>query len=379
MKEYGVGIAGFGFMGKTHTYAYRTIPFFYDNLPFKTRLIGVCSRREETVLKAKEAYGFELATTDLDELLGREDIHIINVCTPTANHKETVIKALKAGKHVYCDKPLTASFTETRELLDELKKHPELNNLTMQVTFQNRFYPAVMRARQLIEEGRIGKPFSFRACYLHSSSIDPNKAFAWRYDKGQGGGVLLDIGSHILDMIYYMLGEYKSLSAKHYILHSQRPDKNGNMVDVEVEDFSMIMAAMKNGAVGTIEASKIATGISDELRVEIHGEKGAIRFNLIDPNWLEFYDNTVSDQPLGGTKGFIKIECLQRFEKPGGGFPAPKVAIGWLRAHVHSLYRFLACVDSGVQASPSLAEGAYIQYIMEKAYESDRLGTWVEL
>jgi len=379
MREYGVGIVGFGFMGKTHTYAYKSIPFFYENLPFRTKLIGVCTRREETALRAKEDYGFDVATTNLDELLEREDVHIINVCTPTANHRETVVKALKAGKHVYCDKPLTAKGHEAAEILRELEANPKLGSLTAQVAFQCRFFPATMRARQLIEEGRIGKPFSFRACYLHASSIDPKKPFAWRYDAEQGGGVLLDMGSHILDMVYYLLGEYKSIAAKNHILYSHRPDGAGNMREVKVEDYSMMMAVMKNGAVGTIEASKIATGINDELRVEIHGEKGALRFNLMDPNWLEYYDNTVSDRPLGGTKGFTKIECVQRFEKPGGGFPPPKMAVGWLRSHIHSLYNFLSCVDKGQQASPSVKDGAYIQYVMDKVYESDRLGTWLEL
>src|SRR5665647_220177 len=123
---------------------------------------------------------------------------------------------------------------------------------------------------------------------------------------------------------------------------------------------------MKNGGTGTIEVSKIATGTNDELRFEIHGDKGALRFNLMDPNYLEYYDNTVSDQPMGGEKGFTRIETVQRFSKPGGEFVSPKAPIGWIRGHVHCLYNFLQCVHEGKQASPSIRDGAYIQYVMEK-------------
>lgn len=380
MKEYGIGIIGFGFMGKTHTYAYKTIPFYYDRLPFKARLVGVCSRRQETVLEAKEAYDFEFATTDPDELMSREDIRIIHICTPNVNHKNMIIKALKAGKHIYCDKPLTVSSDEVGEIMELLDSNPEMRTLTTQVAFQNRFYPVTMRAKQLIDEGAIGRPISFRACYLHSGSVEPGKPIGWKQDREiGGGGVLFDLGSHLLDMLYYLMGEYESILAKTHVLYSQRPGKDGKMTDITAEDLVVMTAVMKNGAVGTAEASKIATGINDDFRIEIHGDKGALRFNLMEPNWLEYYDNTVKDSPLGGRKGFTKIECIQKYDKPAGSFPPSKLSIGWLRAHVHSVYSFLECVHKGVQATPSLAQGAYIQYVMEKAYESDRLAKWVEM
>ena len=140
-----------------------------------------------------------------------------------------------------------------------------------------------------------------------------------------------------------------------------------------------MLVRMEDGSTGVIEVSKIATGMNDELRFEIHGDKGAIRFNLMDPNFLEFYDNTKPDQPVGGERGFTRIETVQRFPEPGGAFVSPKAPIGWIRGHVHCLYNFLQCVHEGKQASPSLRDGAYIQYVMEKAYESDRNSCWVEL
>ncbi len=376
MKEIGVGMLGFGFMGKAHTYGYKTIPLYYSDLPFKIKLVGVCTAHMETAEAARQSNGFEFATTDPDQIFSREDIQVVNICTPNVFHKDAVIKALETGKHVYCDKPLTVSCDEAREILACL----EGKNLTTRVVFHNRFFPATMRAKELIDEGRIGKVLSFRASYLHSGSVDPDKPIGWKLDKRLGGGgVLFDLGSHILDLMYYLLGEYRSLLAKTVTIYPRRPTKSGEMIEVEAEDQVLILAEMKNGAFGSIEASKIATGTNDELRFEIHGDKGALRFNLMDPNWLEYYDNTVSDRPHGGVRGFTRIECVQRYEKPGGEFISPKAAIGWIRAHVHSLYCFLRAVYEGKPASPSFHDGAYIQYVMEKAYESDRLSQWVTL
>ena len=376
MDEIRVGIVGFGFMGKTHTYGYKTIPLYYSNLPFKIKLVGICDAAEETAQQAKEYNGFEFATTNPEDIFSRKDIDVVDICTPNLYHKDGVLKALKAGKNVYCDKPLATSFSEAKEILDVLNQY----NTVTQMALQYRFFPATMRAKELIEEGRIGKIMSFRACYLHSGSVNTNKPIGWKQDKKfGGGGVLFDLGSHVLDVMYYLLGEYKSIFAETRIVYNKRPDKNGNMIDIEADDVALMLVRMKEGCIGTIEASKVATGVNDELRFEIHGDKGALRFNLMEPNWLEFYDNTVPELPLGGVKGYTKIECVQRFYKPGGDFPSSKFSIGWIRSHVHSLYSFLNCVYEKKAASPSFKEGAYIQYVMEKAYQSDTMKQWVDL
>ncbi len=376
MRELRIGIIGFGFMGKTHTYGYKTIPLYYSNLPFKIKLVGVCDFIPEVAEKAKEMLDFEFATTNPDDILNRDDIDIVDVCTPNIYHKEAVLKALEHGKNVYCDKPLATSFEETKDILDILDRYDAVT----QMALQYRFFPATMRAKELIEEGRIGRIMSFRAAYLHSGSVDPTKAIGWKQDKKVGGGgVLFDLGSHALDIMYYLLGEYDSIFAKTEIIYNQRPDKTGKLVDIEADDVAFMIAKMKCGGTGTIEASKVATGANDELRFEIHGDKGAVRFNLMDPNWLDFYDNTVTEAPLGGTKGYTRIECVQRFKKPGGDFPSSKFSIGWIRSHVHSLYSFLDCVYQKKTASPSFRDGAYIQHVMEKAYESDAKGAWVRI
>jgi predicted dehydrogenase len=375
MKEYGIGIIGFGFMGKAHTYGYQTIPFYYRNLPFRTKLVGVCTAHPKTAQQAKELYGFSFATTDPNEIWNHPSVDIVHICTPNVFHKDQVILALQAGKHVYCEKPLTTSYRDAKEIVSIL----DGTDAITQMTFQNRFLPAVLRAKELLKEGRLGRILSFRACYLHSGSVDPDQPIGWRQDKAMGGGVLFDLGSHVLDIIYYLIGKYQSILAKNTVLYPQRPAPDGTRKEITAEDQSLMLVQMKNGSTGVIEASKIATGMNDEMRFEIHGDRGAIRFHLMDPSYLEFYDNTKPDQPIGGERGFTRIETVQRFPEPGGAFVSPKAPIGWIRGHVHCLYSFLNCVYEGKQASPSLRDGAYIQYVMEKAFESDRTSRWVEL
>ncbi|MEI6131245.1 MAG: Gfo/Idh/MocA family oxidoreductase [Bacillota bacterium] len=376
MDKIRVGIIGFGFMGKTHTYGYKTLPFYYNNLPYKISLVGVCTPRMEVAQQAVDTLGFEFATTNPDDIINSDEIDVINICSPNVFHKDVILKALKAGKHIYCDKPLATSLKDSQEILEAMKSYKG----TTQMALQYRFFPATMRAKEIIDEGRIGKVLSFRACYLHSGSVDPNKAIGWRQDANiGGGGVLFDLGSHILDLMYHFLGEYKSIFANTETMYAKRPNKQGEMVEIKSDDLAQMIVKLKSGGTGTIEASKVATGANDELRFEIHGDKGSMRFNLMEPNWLEYYDNNLADEPLGGLKGYTKIECVQRYPKPGGDFPAAKLSIGWIRAHVHSLYNFMDCVYSSRQASPSFKEGAYIQYVMEKAYESDKAGRWVEL
>lgn len=377
MREFHVGVIGYGFMGKTHTHSYKTIPLYYSNLPFTIKLQGVCTPKVAEAEAARDMQGYVYGTTDSDDIINDPKIDIVSICTPNVFHKDLVLRALQAGKHVYCDKPLTANIEESREILEVLAKYP--NQIT-QVALQMRFYPAVMRAKELIEEGRLGKIFMFQCDYLHSSGINPNKALSWKQNKSfGGGGVLLDLGAHAYDVMYYLLGEYDRLYTVTDIVYPKRPGSDGILVDVDAEDTALTTVRMKSGALGKILVSKVATGTMDELRIEIHGEKGALRFNTMDPGYLEFYDATQPEQPLGGSAGFTRIDCHQKYPEPGGHFPNPRFAIGFLRAHAASMYHFLDHVYRGEQSSPSFAESAYIQKVMEYCYRSAEQGIWVSV
>jgi predicted dehydrogenase len=376
IKKIGLGIIGYGFMGKTHIFGARSIPLYYENIPFVPEIRGICTPNQKAAADACERLGVKFYTDSVDALLARDDIDAVTVSTPNVFHREHVLKALAAGKHVYCDKPMATSAAHAYEMAGEAKK----SGVTAQMVMHNRFFPATLRARQLMDEGKIGNITAFRGAYLHSGSVDPARPIGWKQDtRFGGGGVLLDLGSHALDLLYCLLGVYSEVFACTRVLYPQRPLKTGETAAITAEDAVYMILKLKSGAIGTVEATKIAAGASDELRIEIHGDKGALRFNLMDPNWLEYYDNTLPEQDLGGERGFSKIECVQRYAPPGGKFPTSKSSIGWLRGHVHCLYSFLNCVYEGKPAAPSLDDGAYIQYVMEKAYDSAEKSEWVAL
>lgn len=376
VKELRVGVIGYGFMGMTRVYGYQTLRLYYRDLPFRVKLVGVCNPTLAKAERAKEDFGFAYSTDDWREIVNDPQIDIVNICSPNIYHREQVLAALGKGKHVFCDKPLAVSAAEA----EEIAAAAQGKGLVCQVALQNRFFPVTMRAKQILEEGRLGRILSFRASYLHSGSVDPDKPIGWKQDQRiGGGGVLFDLGSHVLDMVYYLLGEFEQLTAATQVLYPQRPDRNGRMVDITADDAAYLLCRMRSGAMGTVEASKAATGVDDELRVELHGDRGALRFNLMDPNYLEFFDNRQPETPLGGYRGFTRIACLQRFDPPGGAFVPGKMSIGWMRSHVHCLYHFLDCVNRNAPASPSFAEGAYIQRVMEAGYASSKEGGWVRV
>ena len=374
MKELNIAIVGFGFMGKTHTFAYSSLPFYYPDLGVKINLRAVCSRRLETAQQAKDEFGFEYATDNYNDLLNDDKIDIINICTPNALHKEQVIAALRANKNIYCDKPLAVSHAEATEILSESEKFESLT----QMVFQNRCFPAVIRAKQIIDEGRLGRILSFRAAYLHSGAVDPDRPISWKMDISKsGGGVLFDMGVHILDVISHLIGGFESLYCKTQTIYDNRPDGLGGMADIVTDDASYLILTASCGAVGTVETSKIATGTNDELRFEIHGDKGAVSFKLTEPDYLDFFDNTKPEAAYGGDRGFTRIECVQRYEN--SPFPGPKYSVGWIRSHIHSLYTFVEAVSQGRQGSPTFADAAYLQYVMERAYESAKIGKTIIL
>jgi predicted dehydrogenase len=332
MRQLGIGIIGFGMMGKTHTYAYRNLPFYYSNLPYTAKLVGVCSGHLANAQQAARDFSFQFATDDYREILGREDIDVVSICTPNNLHLEMILGAIQAGKHIYCDKPLAASVGEADIIGQALAGYPGIHQMVHHI----RFYPAILRAGQLIDEGRLGRVVGFRAAYLHSSSVDPLRPAGWKMG-ATGGGVILDLASHVLDLIYSLIGPFSRISASSQILYNSRPDRSGGITRELAEDSVLMLAELQNGARGTLEASKIATGCNDELRLEIHGDRGALRFNLMDPNGLDFYDAMQPDRPLGGDRGFVRIESIGRYELPASGFPSEKASIGWLRGHVHCL------------------------------------------
>ena len=377
MKEIGVGIVGYGFIGKVHTYSYVNIPFYYDDLSFKINLVGVCDVNQSSLEKARNEGGFTVCTSDYHDLLRRDDIQVINCCTPNVYHKQLILDAAKAGKHVYCDKPLAINLEDAKEMTQVV----ECSGIMNQVTLEYRFFPALMRAKQLVTEGFLGKVFNFRVLYLHSGYIDPNRPLSWRTNKQVGGGgALLDMGPHPIDVARYLLGDFSKVLATTRTFIKERPsmEDGSKLVKVEVDDLATMQVEMESGAIGYIEASRLSTGMNDELRIEIHGSMGAIAFNSMDPNWLSVYDCRDKDEPIGGNRGFKKIETVQRYPKPCN-FPGPKFTTGWIRSHVASLYDFIVHVAEDTATEITFRDGLKIQEVIEAAYLSAQTSYWTDV
>jgi predicted dehydrogenase len=377
MKVYNVGILGFGFIGKVHAFGYRNLPMYYEPVPLQTRITHVAASRPETAERGRKLVGADHAVTDYRWITENPDVDIVHICTPNHLHKDALLSAMRHNKHIYCDKPLVADMAEADLVRAALGNYRG----TAQMTFQSRFFPAVMRAKQLLDEGFVGEVLQFRCGLLHGGSADPRAPMKWKLSAAAGGGVIADLASHALDLVYHLVGEYSSILAATKIAYPQRPaaDDPSKMVPVDTEDCVAMLARMQCGALGYIEGTKLATGAEDELRVEIHGSKGALRFNGMDPHHLEAYDATAPDAPIGGTRGWTHIDTGQRYPAPAVGFPSPKNTLGWIRVHVACLANFLQDVAAGRPGNPGLDQGIRVQHLMDCARRSASQNRWVEV
>jgi predicted dehydrogenase len=359
----GVGMIGYGFMGKMHTYSYASLPFIYNPMPARIRLVGVCAATEASRALAVDTAGFEFSSADYHDLLDRDDISIINVCTPNYLHYEQAMAAMRAGKHVYCDKPLAMNAEQAQEMAELAHE----TGLTCQVTFHNRFSPAMLRAKQMVDDGFLGDPVSFRSVYLHSGYTNPNRPISWRMQhEKSGGGALADLGSHAIDLLRFLIGDFKSVSARLETYIKERPVSAGSTetVPVTVDDLAILTLESENGAIGTVEASRLATGTVDDLKFEIHGTRGALSYDLMNPNWLMAYDDTRKGGAYGGDRGWQRLECVQNYPKPAI-LPGGKAPVGWMRLHMASMYDFICNVVAGRPGCPSFDDGLAVQRILD--------------
>jgi predicted dehydrogenase len=376
MKNLGVAMIGYGGIGRVHVMAYRNIPFHYG-LPADTvNLVGVATTRPETAETAAREIGCKVWTTDYRELLARDDVHVIDCCVPNHKHAEIVVAAAEAGKHIYCEKPLAMNVAEGQRMLAAVEEA----GVKAQLTFNFRFFPGITRARQLVEEGFLGRVFSFWGRYHRSSYINPEKPLSWRLRREiSGGGALFDLGSHVLDLIYYLVGDFGSVQATLETLIKERPIAPGatEKGPVDVDDIALMQLRMTDGTLGLAEISRVGTGATNDLQIEIYGDKGALRFNSADPSWLEVYDVRDAGQPLGGMRGFRKLETVQRYA--GQKSPDWSMTPGFVRTHAECQYQFLKSVSDDLPPSPNFADGLHIQGAMEAAVRSSQERRWVAI
>src|SRR6187399_634889 len=287
MPDVNVALIGYAFMGRAHSNAYRQVtPFFGPRLT--PRLKVLCGRTKSDVQKAARTLGWDEAATDWEALVNRPDIDIVDICTPGDSHAEIAIAAARAGKAVLCEKPLANTVKEAEQMLAAVTKA----GVVHMICHNYRKAPAVTLARQIIDEGRLGRLYHFRGTYLQDWVADPNVPLYWRLQKEKAGsGALGDIASHSLDLAHYLVGPVTEVSAalETFVKERPLPDNPKKKGRVTVDDASASIVRFGNGALGTIEASRFATGRKNYNRFEINGSKGSIAFNLERLNELDVY------------------------------------------------------------------------------------------
>lgn len=381
MSEIGVGLVGYKFMGRAHSNAYRQVARFFDVDP-QPVMRAICGRNEAAVSAAAASLGWESVETDYHQLVNRSDIGLVDVSTPGYLHKDVVIAALEAGKHVLCEKPLANTLDEAAEMLAAARK---AGTIAM-VNFNYRRVPAVQFAKKLIDDGTLGEIRHWRAVYLQDWLVDPSVPLAWRLKKElAGSGALGDIGAHILDLSHFLIGPVTEVvgTLKTYIM--ERPvevtasggsglswESGEEMGEVTVDDGTTFLTRFENGASGSFEATRMALGRRNYNCFEINGSKGSIAFNLERLNELEVYLG--ADE--SGLQGFRTINVTESVHPyTGHWWPAGHI-IGWEHTHTHVVKDLLDGVKSGNNPAPSFEDGYRCQAVLDAVERSAASGTW---
>jgi predicted dehydrogenase len=346
--QVGVGMLGYAFMGKAHTNAYKKIPYMMYPPPAVPRLVAICGRDEEAVAEAARRYGYERAYTDWREMLEDERIQLFDNGGPNNVHAEPCIAAAQAGKHVLCEKPLARTAQEARGMFDAV----EQAGVKHMVAFNYRFVPALRQARELIESGALGRIYHFRATY-QQEWVMPHYDLPriWRLDKAvAGSGALGDLGSHIVDLARFLVGEVVSVGALTRTFVDERPLPDGSGTGkVNVDDAFASVVEFENGAIGTLEATRFAAGSKNRQVVEVNGEKGSIRFNMERMNELEVF--WVGEEPKE-TQGFHNVLVTEGYHPWWENWWPHGHIIGWEHTFVHELAHLLDCIVNDRDVGP---------------------------
>jgi len=375
LAEVGIGLLGCGFIGQVHSNAYIKIPFTCQPPAACPKLVALC----DTVAAEEKAQKFKYQGFCLDwqRLMEDPNIAIIDNCTPDNMHRDPSIAAAEHGKHVICEKPLAMTVEDARDMMQAA----EMTGVKTMLCHNYRFLPAVRLARELIEKGTIGKIYHFRGQYLQPYGHDPDEVIenAW-YAAGTASGVLLGIGSHVIDMARFLVGEITSLSGLVKTFNTTRKrGASGEMETVTADEGNIASVEFDNGAIGVIESSCVCAGRKNEFTFEVNGSQGSIAFDLEDPNHLQVCDTKHS---LPELVGFTNVSVTSPGHPLRAAYLPPGHNAGWEYGHLYALNHFLDCVVNDKPVAPHAAtfeDGYKVQVIMEAINESSRTGKRIEL
>lgn len=364
-------MVGYAFMGAAHSHAWRTAPRFFD-LPLAPELTAVAGRNPNGVKAAAAKYGWASTETDWRRLIERDDIDLIDICTPGNTHAEIAIAALEAGKHVLCEKPLANSVEEAAKMTAVAKSAAERGVLSM-CGFSYRRTPALALAKRMVEEGRLGGIRHVRAQYLQDWLSDADAPLTWRLDKSKSGsGSLGDIGAHSIDAAQWITGlNITGVSALLETFVKERPiggdfvglgghgGSDGPRGPVTVDDAALFTARFGTGAVGIFEATRFALGRKNAMRLELNGTKGSLAFDFEDMNSLQFYDSALEPDA-----GFRKIMVTEPSHPYTANWWPTGHGLGYEHGFTHQVVDLVNAIGAGEQPTPSFADALQVQKVL---------------
>jgi predicted dehydrogenase len=373
-KELRIGLIGGGFMGRTHSNGYNRVPNFFPELAYKPVLQAVCSRNPDKVKAFAAQWGYASTETDWRALIARDDIDAVDICTPNDTHAEIAIAAAAAGKMILCEKPLARNLAEAQQMVDAIEKAGVKNT----VWYNYRRVPAVTLAKQIIDSGKLGRIFHYRANFLQdwtiSAEVPQGGAGTWRLDaEAAGSGVTGDLLAHCIDTAMWLNGGIRDVSAMTETFIKERVHQaSGQVQQVGIDDACIFHCHFDNGSLGLFESTRYARGHKALYTLEINGEHASLRWDLHDLNHLEYFDH----RDEGIVRGWRTIHVTDGDQPYMGKWWVPGLSIGYEHTFVHQAADFLQSLETGHPCSPTFQEALETQKVCEAVLESAATRSW---
>jgi predicted dehydrogenase len=375
-KELRIGLIGGGFMGRTHSNGYKRVGDFFPELQYRPVLKAVCTRSEDKVRAFAEQWGYESYETDWRAVIARDDIDAVDICTPNDTHAEIAIAAAAAGKMILCEKPLSRTLAEGQQMVEALEQAGVPNT----VWYNYRRLPAVTLAKQLIDSGKLGRIFHYRANFLQdwtiSADVPQGGTGTWRLDvEAAGSGVTGDLLAHCIDTAMWLNGGITDVSAVTETFVKERVHSlTGQKQKVGIDDACIFHCHFENGSLGLFESTRYARGHKALYTFEINGEHASIRWDLHDLNRLEYFDHR--DESI--VRGWRSIHVTDGDQPYMGKWWVPGLSIGYEHSFVHQVADFLRSLETGDPCSPTFQDALQTQKVCEAVLESAATRSWKE-
>ena len=375
-KPLNIAMIGYGFMGRAHSNAYANVSHYFD-LPYKPVLKAVCARDKSKAEAFAAQWGYESVETDWKKLLERKDIDAVDICTPNNLHKEISIAAAKAGKAILCEKPLAMNVAEGEEMCDAVEKAGVANT----VWYNYRRIPAVSFAKQLIDEGKLGRVFHYRANFLQdwtiSADLPQGGAALWRLDAAAAGsGVTGDLLAHCIDTALWLNGSIKNVSAMtETFIKERKHTLTGKVEKVTIDDACTFMGRFENGSLALFESTRYARGHKALYTFEINGENASIKWDLHDLHRLQFFDY----RDAGPLRGWRSIHVTDGDHPYMKHWWVPGLSIGYECGFVHQVADFITGMAAGKPVGPTFRDALETQKVCDAVLASAKSGAWTEV